>query len=93
MVPGHQENVRVQFSDLGDERVQILQTLHLGVEISILSGSIGRLVMDEEKVVVIEVLTQGFHFVAEGSASGNHLHPRHFGQPSVHGIGCDSRRV
>ena len=77
VVSGHQENVRFQLSYLGNERVQILQTLHLAVEVSVLAGSVGRLVMDEEKVVVIEILPKGFHLVAKGMAGGNHFHSRH----------------
>ena len=66
--PAHHEHVGFQGANLWDERVQLLQTLYLGVEIPVLASGVGGLVVDEEEVVIVVVLPQSIDFVAKGAA-------------------------
>ena len=93
MVSGHQEYVGLQLTNVGDERVQLFEPLHLGVEIAVLACGVGRLVVDEEEVVVIVNLVQGIDLIGKGRAGWNNVHAAHRGQSTVHGVGGDSGGV
>ena len=93
MVSGHHEHVRVEFANPGNQGIKLFQCPHLGVKIAVFPGGVGRFVVNEEEVVVLEFLVQGIHFIAEGVAGGNYSHVGYGGQAAVHGVGGDCAGV
>ena len=55
VVSGHHQHIRLQLKYLGYERVQFLQASDLGIEVAVLTGGVGRLIVDEEEIVLVPV--------------------------------------
>ena len=79
VVARHDERVRVQINKLWDELVHLLQRMDLGVEVAVLTGGVGVLVVQVEEVVLLEAAAQGIDLIAERGACGNDIHPANLG--------------
>ena len=74
-------------------RVERFEQRDLAVEIAILAGAIGPLVVDKEEVVLGAVLSQRLDFGCEVGARVQHRHAGEASQPVVHRVDGDGSRA
>src|SRR5262245_8759173 len=85
------DHVGAERANLGNERVEALERRHLRVEVAVLAGFVGVLVMDEEVVVTVPVLAERGHLVGESGAGLEHFHPDELGKTAIHRVRRDGR--
>ena len=93
MVPGHDQHVGIQRSNLGKLLVKMLDHLYFGREIAVFARAIRVLVMEEKEVILMPQLAKRFDLIRQGGAGVGHFHADQPGQTTVHGIDRDGYRA
>ena len=93
VVSGYGHHVRAHVKQARDALVQFLKRTHLSVEIAVLPRRVGRLVVQEEEIVIVPMFGQCVQFGVEVASGGDDGHSEQAGDAPVHRVGGDRARV
>ena len=89
MVAGHHQHIRLEGQQFRHAVVEVGDGLLLAREVAVLAGGVGRLVVDEEEVVVVPVLAHGGDLRRERVPCVEHVHANEAREPAIHRVGRD----
>ena len=91
VVAGDGHHVGAHGHELGDDGVEGLDGRHLGVEVAVLAGGVGRLVVEEEQVVVVPVLLEEHDLLVDRGRRADRVHAHQAADAPVHRVDGDGR--
>ena len=91
VISGDNQNVRVEFLNPTEHRIELLDPSHFFREIPILSGAVGVLKVQEKEVVSVPVRSQLVDLLFQTLRVAHDVHPDKSGQSFVHRVHSDRR--
>src|SRR5262245_14030216 len=86
VVPGHDQNVRIEISDLWHGCVEFFDSRDLRRKVAVFSGRVRVLEVKEEKVTGRPFAAQSGYLIAQCLAGIRDAHAHKFGQSAIHWI-------
>src|SRR3982751_4220298 len=93
VVAGHGEHSGAEAQEIRYQGVHLFYGRDLSAEITVLTGGVGGLDMDEEEVIGAPVLLEGLKLAGYALAFFQDFHADEPGEALVHGVASDGRRA